>query len=1843
MKKIAPLTFLFSFAPATTKFDACKAIYPLRKQLLFSTSFILLLLQFTLQQNSAYGQQVIGSFPVMEGGFENAGTDTVINSTAVAAGVQLTKWRGAYSTSSSFAAIYNSNVRTGTKSLQWTTGGSGRLLFSKTAASTAIANSTSYVVQFYWWKAHSASVRSFDVSVSTSGSVSGAVGTAVNTGSLGVSAPSIEWTKHTMVVTSGTNAVSPRYGLARFSMSGGSVPSPGYLFDDFCIYPGTEVDNTAPGDATSPEVTGYTNNSLDLSWTAPGGGVDGGGYVVIRYAADPTSEPSPNTNGIYAVGNSIGTGTVVYIGTNTSFTDVGLTANSAYYYKVYVADKAFNYSPNPTTFSGFTGIAGQTAVTITTPSSCNTGEFSITWTGPLNYAAANYTQLAFLKAGSAVTTGTPAADPTGYTASTSFGSGTAYEHDANAWCVYNGDGTDGSGNHSGLTITGLSPNTTYHLLVYNIQDAGPTYAPATTGNATTLNSLGEPANSAGAFAKGTVTTSGIGLSWTAAGGSPAPTGYLIQASSAAAPFEPSDFTDMADQTDITGGTANAKTTGTAYTGFTGFSAGTMYYFRNNTYTNSNACINYKVPGVTIQVATLPNAVTAPVLDITGGTGTINWVPANGYNNSTNTTLVFVSSSPITLNTPTSNPAAYTANTAFGAGTPYQWHAGAACVYSGDGTGATVTGLVAGNTYYVLILTVVNTANYDATYSYSAYATTSAVYNPTGEYTWNGGGLNDWQVAANWTPTRTTPGATDVLIFNTPGTVTVTNVPTQTIAKLAVNAGDVSLQSAGPATLTVADNNGLAINDVTIAVGTALSLSTQVNITLGTNSSTNIAGTLNVNSGCTYNTNGTGVVTTVAGTLNNYGTVTSTTATKLVVNNGGTYNHGINGGTLPRATWNFNSTCLISGITTADEFSGGSHAQTFSNFVWDCPSQNSDAGGSPDKRFVMGAGINSGGPYMVVTDTMIIKRTNGIILQLSSSGGQRDFTVGNYYQYGGIFAITYDTEASGEQRSLTVNKTFYVTDSLEANTRFQIINTPDGENIIGRLFVGGEVEMHPTLSASILERVIGGAAARAELWFTGSTPQTARFHTFVGDIDFVTNHTGSGVTLLSDATANFFKLVRGTFFISSNTLTINNAVSYPAPGTGAIGGSSASNLVMGLNGNAGTLNFANGSRLLKDFTQLAGNSLSLGTELAITAGATPGRDSLGIGAVLNTNDNLVLRSDAAGTARMAQLPVNGSGVALATINGKVTVERHLPMTISSDARRWRLLTAPFKTTNSPTINEAWQEGASNPDRLNPSAYDPRPGYGTHITRSTVFGSDGYDQGSTNNPSIYYYSGTGWAAPANTNSVKITDNSGAYMLFARGDRSIVVSTTTINAGPTTLAPRGELNTGNVTIPLTASGHQTVGNPYASQIKLDNISFNDTLGNRKTIYLWDPKTLGSFNVGKFITCSGDGNLPATYTYTGNTSPYENGYIESSGAFMVKGNGGNIVFHESDKTISSSTTGIASRPTPVRHAAAFGTISKLHTDLLVMRAGVFVLADGVANTYNKNYKNAVDDMDAPKLSSFTSTEQLSIRTEGQLFAIERRKKLEKKDTIFLNISRLNPTDYEFGFRPMDFDDTYTALLVDNYQRTTTPFRLTQHTNIPFKITADPASAAADRFYIIFRKSKPAKDLRLKAAIRDRDIVLEWNGSLEENGPVAFMERSATGEDFETVSENIAGTGNVWLDRDPAPGAYFYRIRYEDREEETQFSNTVKLVKAAAPACVYPNPVQNGRIGLQLPGLPQGTYQVRLLNGNSQVLYSGSINWVSNSGAQVIDVSKLNVRGICRLEVRTDHELVATVTVLLQ
>lgn len=243
-----------------------------------------------------------------------------------------------------------------------------------------------------------------------------------------------------------------------------------------------------------------------------------------------------------------------------------------------------------------------------------------------------------------------------------------------------------------------------------------------------------------------------------------------------------------------------------------------------------------------------------------------------------------------------------------------------------------------------------------------FAFVGSIYAQT-TYTWNGG-AGAWNVAANWTPTRTTPAATDILQFNSGGTYTVTAMPSQTIGGLLVtNNTNVTIVGGGNQALTITGiagqttfliESGSSLTNTPPGTASTIALTANGQVgeiagtfhsgTTGTLSNTTISGTLNLNvvamtpvftiNNTTYPTRvtSTGVVNHTAGSV-------ASSAASLIFEAGSTYNYlatttAIN---IPTATWNTTSTVNITGVTTITAI-GGFSGQSFGNFTYNCPSQ-----------------------------------------------------------------------------------------------------------------------------------------------------------------------------------------------------------------------------------------------------------------------------------------------------------------------------------------------------------------------------------------------------------------------------------------------------------------------------------------------------------------------------------------------------------------------------------------------------------------------------------------------------------------------------------------------------------------------------------------------------------------------------------------------------------------------------------------------------------------------------------------------------------------------------------------
>lgn len=306
---------------------------------------LLVVLLIGTQMTWGQSKQLTGQFLGVDGGFEGqAVTGTKLATTTnVADPVVWNSGSGSFAItviSSSTPTVDNPTgaPRSGDKGLSCNVTSGTKYIISPILSPTLTDGD--YVVQYYYKSAGALAPSQCQAALAPAGAPSGGITTysptvyATNT-----------WIKSYRVILGVTAATAANF--AGVKASGSASPNNLLMsIDDFVVYGGSAVDETAP-DAP----TGQTINGLTVGWTAPATGVDLGGYVVVRYATSPNADNIPNANGIYAKGNTItnGTGskvgTVVYSGTATSFTDdVPGSVSGSDYYKIFTVDKAFNYS-----------------------------------------------------------------------------------------------------------------------------------------------------------------------------------------------------------------------------------------------------------------------------------------------------------------------------------------------------------------------------------------------------------------------------------------------------------------------------------------------------------------------------------------------------------------------------------------------------------------------------------------------------------------------------------------------------------------------------------------------------------------------------------------------------------------------------------------------------------------------------------------------------------------------------------------------------------------------------------------------------------------------------------------------------------------------------------------------------------------------------------------------------------------------------------------------------------------------------------------------------------------------------------------------------------------------------------------------------------------------------------------------------------------------------------------------------------------------------------------------------------------------------------------------------------
>ena len=494
---------------------------------------------------------------------------------------------------------------------------------------------------------------------------------------------------------------------------------------------------------------------------------------------------------------------------------------------------------------------------------------------------------------------------------------------------------------------------------------------------------------------------------------------------------------------------------------------------------------------------------------------------------------------------------------------------------------------------------------------------------------------------------------------------------------------------------------------------------------------------------------------------------------------------------------------------------------------------------------------------------------------------------------------------------------------------------------------------------------------------------------------------------------------GTLTIAAGaTATLNGG----ATGTGVIKGTATSNLVIGGTSTTGTYYFdqttPGTTNMLKDLTLSGSSTATLGNTLNITAGATAGTVIVGSGTTLTTGGNLIIKSNATGTARI--------GTSAGTISGDVVVERYLPAT----RRAYRFLAAPVTTTGG--VFAHWQESGTNAAGLGIQV--------SGIAGAAPGGVDvntGLDITLTGSSSMFSYNGSAWAAVTNTKTTQLTPGKG-FRVLVRGDRLTDLYASNPAATATTIKATGAVGQGTVTLSSLVTGFNLLGNPYPSSIDWNTTGWGTARNATNVydaIYIYNPA----------LTASVSGMTYPTYV---------NGVATNGGSNIIRS--GQAFFVEAAATASISfleykstevTGGFFRSALPEMMRVTYLQNNE-HLDDIVIRYN-----DDAQANFDPRFDARSMGGELNGLASFKNADRLAIHTRATAVG---------DDSVALSVRNTSTGNYQLKFSEMEsFAASTDITLLDKFLNV--QYNVKQDSIISFEITTDINSKGDDRFWLYY------------------------------------------------------------------------------------------------------------------------------------------------------------------------------------
>ncbi|MBE7177822.1 MAG: T9SS type A sorting domain-containing protein [Mucilaginibacter polytrichastri] len=610
--------------------------------------------------------------------------------------------------------------------------------------------------------------------------------------------------------------------------------------------------------------------------------------------------------------------------------------------------------------------------------------------------------------------------------------------------------------------------------------------------------------------------------------------------------------------------------------------------------------------------------------------------------------------------------------------------------------------------------------------------------------------------------------------------------------------------------------------------------------------------------------------------------------------------------------------------------------------------------------------------------------------------------------------------------------------------------------------------------------------------------------------------------------------------------------------------------------------------------------------------------------LNANGNLTLKSDVSGSA---QVPAIASG---SSVIGTVNAERFLT---GGYGRGYRLVSSPVHNASIGADNQYYTVGPL----MNTSLF------GLNATLITGPAGGGWDVSNLNNPSVWVYRE---ADPFPGNSrIKDSDYKGlmssstpvpvgsGLLFFNRGNRQnaslklygsafpspenyAVTFSGTLNQGTiqarvinndlnnfseiSTFNPQtkyyynGSMAPAGTTLSYTPSwtgnsdrgtnGFNLLGNPYASTIDLDAVTFTGADAN---LYTFNP-------ANKQFTWYQRGSSGNTTDGNGASR-----YLASGQGFFVKANtaSASVTFTENSKAASQllpATSPLLLMGAPVTAKKTPRLLLRLEKDSLNY--------DGIGIFFDERASYSTDTLDAPDMDGISPQVFLSsVSADERRMAINMLPALKKEQQVKLYVN--TTTSGLFSLVKTALDDippVYDIWLLDRKMKDSLDLR--SNSTYTFHVSReDSTSFGSTRFELVFRKKPlpPYALLNFTGENSSGKAVLRWNVRNEFSYYRFSLEKQGE-KGFEPVAElDARGLGSYeWTDQHALVKDETYRLKQTDSEGESIYSealtiNAVQQIMTGENS-IYPNPASD-IIRLNIPGKEKA--ELRIMDTGGHIL----------------------------------------------